>query len=97
MFNEPEPRDPKGYSDNGHIEFECDFCGNELVDIWKVKESDFITKIKLFCDDCNEPSFPKEVSGKIYVGCTENSRVTQILEKDGLTIVHACLEAPKDE
>ena len=48
MFNEPEPRDPKGYSDNGHIEFECDFCGNELVDIWKVKESDFITKINCF-------------------------------------------------
>ena len=77
--------------DLGHTIIDCADCHSPLIDIWRVQESERRTDIKVICDnpDCQGSSWKYLVEGEFYIGCTDKSRIVDIEESAGMTLIHA--------
>ena len=82
--------------DLGHQIIECADCHSPLVDIWRVQDSERTTDIQVICDNtsCGGSSWKYLVQGEFYIGCTDRSRIVDIQEKEGVTLIHA-MSQPK--
>ena len=78
-MSEQEPTE-SGLEDLGHEFIKCVSCGSEHVDIWKTKESNRVTIVKVICENegCGGESFNKEITGEFYIGGTEHSQFIRI-------------------
>jgi len=70
---------------------ECADCHSPLVDIWRVQDSKRKTDIQAICADpnCGGSSWKYLVEGEFRIGCTDRSRITNIEEEDGITLIYA--------
>ena len=77
--------------DLGHQIIECADCHAPLVDIWRVKDSERKTDVQAICADpnCEGSSWKYLVEGEFYIGCTDCSRITNIEEEEGVTLIYA--------
>jgi len=77
--------------DLGHQIIECADCHAPLVDIWRVQDSERRTDIQAVCanPDCEGTSWKYLVEGEFRIGCTDQSRIVDIKEIDGVTFVYA--------
>ena len=78
-----------GIVDGDHVFISCPDCNSELVDIWKTKPSDRLTKVKVVCEnkDCDGESWVYEIDGDFHVGCTENSTLMSFDQNDDQSYV----------
>ena len=79
-MSETEPTPIHGIVNGEHIFISCEDCNTPLIDIWKTKPSDRLTKVKVVCknENCGGESWIHEVEGDFHIGCMENSRVLSL-------------------
>ena len=81
--------------DLGHQIIECADCHSPLIDIWRVQDSERSTNIQVVCanSNCGGSSWKYLVEGEFYIGCTDRSRIVDIIEEEGVTFIHAMSQA----
>jgi hypothetical protein len=69
--------------DAGHTILKCSACGNDLVDVWLVKENLPIKSfIRAECAYCGDHSFAVEVHGKFLAGHVSGLTMTDSIMED---------------
>lgn len=64
----------RGLADHGRTILTCSSCGVALVEILLVNPELPVTfKYRADCPHCGDHSFPAEITGQVYMGCTERT------------------------